>query len=153
MSLEVHGYNASGAIAITLDGVFMVVGDDMGNRDRQMIWEEWEHDAEGNRVNTILAHIPPAPNPFPNLEPDQFWFVVRASGYEPDLRAWVANLNDPGTELEPNPNYNPVAWAEASAKLDFAKHFERAHPFIEDAREAIGMTVAELDALWQFAAG
>ena len=31
----------------------------------------------------------------PNLEPDQFWFVVRATGHESQLRVWVASLNDP----------------------------------------------------------
>lgn len=84
---------------------------------------------------------------FPNLEPDAFWFVVRASGYEPALLAWVAAMNDPDS-----PTYDPVAWAEASAKLQFAKYFERDHPFIEAARTAIGMTVDELDALWAFGA-
>lgn len=78
---------------------------------------------------------------FPNLEPDQFWFIVRASGYEPDLKAWVASLQDA----------DPVAWAAASAKLDFAGFFERDHPFVEAAREAIGMSILELDTLWGYA--
>jgi hypothetical protein len=84
---------------------------------------------------------------FPNLEPDQFWFVVRASGHEQDLRDWVASLNNPV-----DPNYDPMAWAVASAKLDFAKYFERDHPLIEAARVAIGMTVRQLDDLWRYAA-
>lgn len=84
---------------------------------------------------------------FPNLEPDQFWFVVRASGHEQELREWVASLNDPE-----GPNYDPMAWAVASAKLDFAKYFERDHPLVEAAREAIGLTVLQLDDLWKFAA-
>lgn len=83
----------------------------------------------------------------PNLEPDQFWFVVRASGYEPDLLAWVVSMNN-----WESPSYNPVNWAAASAKLQFAKFFERDHEFVEAAREAIGMTALELDALWQFGA-
>ena len=84
----------------------------------------------------------------PHLEPDQFWFVVRASGHEADLRGWVARLNEPES-----PNYDPMAWAVASAKLDFAKFFERDHPLVEAAREALGMTGAELDDLWRYAAG
>lgn len=84
---------------------------------------------------------------FPNLEPDQFWFVVRASGHEQELRDWVASLND-----GQSPNYDPMAWAVASAKLDFAKFFERDHPLVEAAREALGMTVEQLDDLWKFAA-
>jgi len=84
---------------------------------------------------------------FPNLEPDQFWFVVRASGFEKTLTDWVASMND-----AQSPTYDPVGWAAASAKLQFAKFFERDHPFVEEARQAIGMTEAELDALWAFGA-
>jgi hypothetical protein len=84
---------------------------------------------------------------FPNLEPDQFWFVVRASGHEQELRDWVASLNDPES-----PNHDPMAWAVASAKLDFAKFFERDHPLVEAARHALGMTAQQLDDLWKFAA-
>lgn len=84
---------------------------------------------------------------FPNLYPDQFWFGLRAAGYEDDVRAWVASLNDPA-----NPDYDPVTWAAASAKLEFATFFERDHPLVEAARQAIGLPVQELDALWKFAA-
>jgi hypothetical protein len=89
---------------------------------------------------------------FPNLEPDQFWFVVRAAGHEAELRAWVAALNDPGTAEQPNPTYDPLMWAAASAKLDFAKFFERDHPLVEAARVALGMSETELDDLWRYAA-
>ena len=70
-----------------------------------------------------------------------------AAGYEQDVRDWVASLNDPNT-----PNYSPVDWASASAKLEYAKHFERDHPLVAAAAAAIGISEAELDALWQFAA-
>lgn len=73
--------------------------------------------------------------------------MVRASGDEPDLLAWVVSMNN-----RESPSYNPVNWAAASAKLQFAKFFERDHEFVEAAREAIGMTALELDALWQFGA-
>lgn len=84
----------------------------------------------------------------PNLHPDQFWFGLRAAGYEDDVRAWVGSFNDPES-----PNYDPVVWAAASAKLDFATFFERDHPLVEAFREAVDMPEAELDALWKFAAG
>ena len=83
----------------------------------------------------------------PNLEPDQFWFVVRVSGHEQVLRDWVASLNDPESQ-----NYDPMAWAVASAKLDFAKFFERDHPLVEAAREALGMSPEVLDDFWAYAA-
>lgn len=85
---------------------------------------------------------------FPHLEPDRFWFGLRASGYEQDVRDFVASLNDPES-----PNYSPIDWASASAKLEFAKYFERDHPLVLAAQHAIGMSEAELDTLWQFAAG
>lgn len=84
----------------------------------------------------------------PNLEPDRFWFVVRASGHEHELRGWVGSLNDPNS-----PNYDPMTWAAASAKLDFAKFFERDHPLVEAAREALGLPAVQLDDLWKYAAG
>lgn len=85
---------------------------------------------------------------FPDLFPDQFWFGMRAAGYEDDVRAWIASLNDPESA-----DYDPVAWAAASAKLEFATFFERDHPLVEAAREALGMSEVEIDALWRFAAG
>lgn len=82
----------------------------------------------------------PAPR-LPNLEPDQFWFVVRVSGHEDDLTTWLDALREE----------DPVAWAAASSKLQFAKFFERDHPFVEAAREALGITSEELDTLWRYA--
>lgn len=78
---------------------------------------------------------------FPNLEPDQFWFVVRVSGHDADLTNWLAALRET----------DPVAWAAASSKLEFAKFFERDHPFVEAAREALGIPPEQLDALWSYA--
>ncbi|MHA6731649.1 hypothetical protein [Devosia sp. A369] len=63
------------------------------------------------------------------------------------MSAWVAGLND-----RESPDYDPVVWAAASAKLDFAKYFERDHPLVDAAREAIGMSEIELDDLWRYAA-
>lgn len=83
----------------------------------------------------------------PNLYPDQFWFGLRVAGYEDDVRAWVAALNNPESE-----SYDPVAWAWASSKLEFATYFERDHPLVEAFRVAMDMSEAELDALWSFAA-
>lgn len=139
--IEVLGYTDDGSIAVLLDGERWVVPDDPANGLRRLIGT-WE--AQGN---IIPAFEPPLPDPFPNLEPDQFWFVVRLTGHEQELRDWVASLNDPLS-----PNYDPVAWAAASAKLDFAKYFERDHPLVEAAREALGMSVEQLDDLWKYAA-
>lgn len=122
--------------------------DDPDHLYRQLI-ADWEADG-----NTIPPYEPPPLTPeelrkaaFPNLFPDQFWFGLRAAGYESDVRAWVANLHDPES-----PDYDPVAWAWASSKLEFSDFFERDHPLVESFRLAMGMPEAELDALWAFAA-
>jgi len=77
---------------------------------------------------------------FPNLEPDQFWGVLRATGYEQPLRAWIDAIED------------PVQRGFVSAKLEFAKHFERDHPLIEEARLALDIPELELDDLWKYGA-
>jgi hypothetical protein len=83
----------------------------------------------------------------PNLEPDQFWFGLRVAGHEAALRDWLGTLNDPES-----PAYDPVSWAVASAKLEYAKYFERDHPLVEMASAALGLSSEELDDLWLFAA-
>lgn len=77
---------------------------------------------------------------FPDLEPDQFWGVLRATGYEQPLRDWIAAIED------------PIQRGFVSAKLEFAKYFERDHPLVEEARLALGVSEIELDDLWKFGA-
>lgn len=96
----------------------------------------------------VYLRPPDALPRLPHLYPDQFWFGLRIAGYEEDVRSWLASLNDPES-----PSFNPVEWASASAKLEFATFFERDHPLVEAAREHLGISEAELDALWRFAGG
>lgn len=84
---------------------------------------------------------------FPNLHPEQFWFGLRAAGYEDDVRAWVATLNDPES-----PDYDPVGWAWASSKLEFATFFERDDIIILILQENLNIPSREFDLLWKFAA-
>jgi len=117
-------------------------------------FDQWVRDDEA-QIGWMLVEgseiVPPAPEPveplipvprLPNLEPDQFWFVVRVSGHAEDLSVWLSTLHDT----------DPVEWAAASSKLEFAKFFERDHPFVEAAREALGIPSEQLDALWQYGA-
>jgi hypothetical protein len=99
-------------------------------------------------VHTLADAPEPEPELLPDLKPYQFWAVMRATGHEAGLRAWVASLNDPGT-----PIYDPVAWAHASAIIDFSLEFRRDHPLVESARQVMDVSVAELDDLWRYAAG
>lgn len=95
-----------------------------------------------------LADAPePEPEPFPVLKPYQFWAVMRATGHEAGLRRWIAALND-----EIDPSYDPVAWAHASAIIDFSLEYRRDHPLVEAARQVIGVDETELDDLWRYAA-
>lgn len=89
----------------------------------------------------------PVPEPFPVLKPYQFWAVMRATGHEAGLRAWVASLNDPENEA-----YDPLTWANASAIIDFSLEYRRDHPLVEAAQQVMGVSVSELDDLWRYAA-
>jgi hypothetical protein len=51
--MEIHGYTETGFIDATINGVRLVVPDDMANRHRQMI-AEWE--AQGNTIPPYLPH-------------------------------------------------------------------------------------------------
>ena len=53
--MEVHGYTQTGSIEATIDGVVMIVPDDMANRHRQMI-AEWE--AQGNTIPSFQEAKP-----------------------------------------------------------------------------------------------
>lgn len=90
--------------------------------------------------------VPPAEGHIPDLQPDQFWFALKMSGYEEDLLSWIESFNDPEGE-----NYEPHAWAFFSAKLDKATFFERHSPLVENARIALGMSEHELDSIWNYA--
>jgi hypothetical protein len=83
----------------------------------------------------------------PNLEPDQFWFALRFFGYDQALHAWIDAFKNPES-----PAYDLAAWAVISAKVEFAKYFERDHPFVEEARAALGLSAEQLDDMWLYGA-
>lgn len=56
--MNVLGYTEGGSIRVEIDGVEMLVPDNIHNRHRQMI-AEWE--AEGNEIAPYIAPAPPAP--------------------------------------------------------------------------------------------
>ena len=69
--MEIHGFTESGAIDTTIDGVRLTVPDEMANRHRRQLWDEWEMapapegtpDEERVRVNTIPPYVAPEPEP------------------------------------------------------------------------------------------
>lgn len=80
-----------------------------------------------------------ARNRLPDLQPYQFRAMLALSGHEADLTAWVAGLPD-------------EARAIAQAKLDYSLSFRRDNDLVEQARQALGLTNEQLDALWTQAA-
>lgn len=81
--MNVIGYTESGMIRAILDGddAESTIPDDMGNRHRFMIWDEWEmgppdpETGERARINTIPAYVPPPPPPPApyTLQMSDFW--------------------------------------------------------------------------------
>lgn len=127
--MEVLGYNESGSIGVTLNGVLMTVPDDMANRHRQMIydWEFGPPDEIGQRerVNTIPPYEPPPPPAEPppspilcclanlKIENGEISGIETAAGLQ--MALWVG----PGVYwvffAEPAPDTNYIADASASA--------------------------------------
>ncbi|MBI4045777.1 MAG: hypothetical protein HY371_03075 [Devosia nanyangense] len=87
---------------------------------------------------------------FPNLEPDRFWAAVKFFGFEAELLDWVAAIK-PTDPQSPTYVQDLAFWSEAAAKLEKAKFFERDHPMIEGARQALGLTEQQLDSMWMWA--
>lgn len=80
-----------------------------------------------------------SPIPKPDLLPYQFWAMVEISGKRNALETFANSL--PGNQK-----------IIAKAKLDHTLSFRRDNPLVEAARQGIGLTEEELDALWLQAA-
>lgn len=128
MIMQVHGYTVGGAIDVVIDGVALSVPNDPSNRHRQMI-AEWE--AEGN---TIPAYVAP-PEPIKPLEPWRFFAMLDLSGKRAGLDAFIEAMSEPAKTV-------------AKAKLTHSLTFYRDNDLVLAAQQALGLSDAELDALW-----
>jgi hypothetical protein len=81
----------------------------------------------------------PQKQPLPELAPYQFRAMLALSGKESGLTAYLDAL----------PLHAQIV---AKAKLDYSLSFHRDHDLVEAARQALGLTSAQLDALWMQAA-
>jgi hypothetical protein len=103
-----------------------------------VLGEVTQAEYEAAEAAEMVAREPAAPDPLRPLSPYQFWGVVKATGYEDDLRDLVAAIED------------PVQKAFSESMLEYSLEFRRDHPLVEQMRVALGMSEEELNALWAF---
>jgi hypothetical protein len=65
--------------------------------------------------------------------------MLALSGKQGSLDAYIAGLSDPAKTI-------------AQAKLDYSLSFQRDNDLVLQAQQALGLTDAQLDALWEQAA-
>ncbi|HBT70052.1 MAG TPA: hypothetical protein DEB63_19680 [Agrobacterium sp.] len=136
--MQVHGYTALGSISATIDGDLWDVPDDMSSRFRQMI-AEWEFDEEGNRVNTIPPYVAPeVPEVFEPITRRQLRLTLVRKGISlAGVEAAIASMPE-GLQKEEA----QIEWADAST-------FNRNHPTLLLIAAALGLTEAQVDAMWR----
>lgn len=128
--IESAHYTESGSIIAVIDGVEMIVPDDMGNRHRQMI-AEWE--ALGN---TIAPYVEP-PEPVPQVVS---MFQARAALINAGLYDTVdAAMQQAG-------GVNLIAW-------EYATEVRRDSPLVQAMAAELGLTNEQVDNLFRQAAG
>lgn len=131
------------------DIVACIIVANLGDGEQQMEfgWSRNDPYGLGPEVTAWFAENPEFPivaapllQPvLPDLLPYQFRAMLLLSGKQPAFDAFVASLPDPQKTI-------------ASAKLDYSLSFHRSNDFVLAAQQAIGLTDAELDALWTQAA-
>lgn len=129
--MNVLGYTESGSIRIELDGIEMLVPDDMANRHRQMI-AEWEAGR-----NTIEPYEAPPPPPVPQAVSR---FQARAALYGAGL------LDDVETAIADAVPLVQMAWADA-------QEFQRNSPTILALAGVLGLSESDVDELFITASG
>lgn len=106
-------------------------------RNIEKLWSDEELAAIG-----LERYTPPKPEPVPvdpltlPLNRVQFKAVLRIAGVEQKVRQAVAGIAD------------PVQQAVAEAKLDESDSYDRDDPLFALLAPAVGLTSAEIDALW-----
>ena len=93
-----------------------------------------------NGVVTMVYALEDAPPPpLPDLAPWQFRAMLRLSGKEDDLLAFLDNLPEPARTV-------------AKAKLEYTLVFHRDNDLVLAVQQALGLSDQELDGLWAQAA-
>ena len=130
--MAIYGsYTAFGSIMRTRDGA--CIPPDPANRDYQ---EAMAAVAAGD---TITAYSAPPPSTNPNdypLRPDQFFAMLDIAGLTNAVNTAIAAIPD------------ATQRAIAKAKLNHTLIFERSNPLFNSLKGAVGMTDAQIDAMW-----
>lgn len=92
-----------------------------------------------NAHKAAFPYIPPPPATLPDLAPYQFFAMLEISGKKADLDAFINALPSPQNVV-------------ARAKLDRSLIFRRDNDLVLAAQQALKMSDAELDAMWEQAA-
>lgn len=131
--MQVHGYTAIGSISATIEGELWDVPDDMSSRFRQMI-AEWED--EGNTISPYVA--PELPEVFAPITKRQLRLTLVRNGISlATVDAAIASMPE-GIEKQ-----------EAQIEWDDASTFNRIHPTLLLIASALGLTEAQVDAMWR----
>jgi hypothetical protein len=97
--------------------------------------EEWLGDADP----AVVAYRNPPPSTNPNdypLRPDQFFAMLDIAGLTASVNAALDAISD------------PTAKAIAKAKFNHTQVFNRSNPLFETLKAGVGVTDAQIDAMW-----
>lgn len=132
--MEVHGFSAPYVIEATIDGVRMFVPDDMANRHRRQIADEWE--ALGNVIPPYVAPVAP----IGSLTKRQARLGLLSIGITTeDVEAHIASITD------------PMDRAAALIEWQDATTYDRNHPLVADLAAAFALPPEQVDDLWAWA--
>jgi hypothetical protein len=131
--MQVHGYTSIGSISATIEGELWDVPDDMSSRFRQMI-AEWEE--EGNTIPPYVA--PEVPEVFHPITKRQLRLTLVRNGISLDVVETAIAAMPEGLQKQEA----QIEWSDAST-------FNRNHPTLLLIAAALGLTEAQVDAMWR----
>jgi hypothetical protein len=124
-------YTENGYIRREADGAY--IPPDPANMDYQAALA---HVAAGDTITAYVVSPPSTnPNDYPLL-PDQFFAMLDIAGLTASINAALDAISDPKTK------------AIAKAKFNHTLVFERSNPLFETLKAGVGVTDAQIDAMW-----
>lgn len=100
------------------------------------LFRQPEHGPQGfEAAGGVIKPFAESEQDIPDLAPYQFRSMIRLSGKQEDIYAFIESLPEPDKTI-------------AQSKLEYSLVFKRDNDLVLAARDAIGLTDTELDALW-----